>query len=479
LRPGRELNGSTRDQSSTGSAYRLAANGFPASYPYTANVRPLLALLSWFVLVAPASGFTALHASDGQTPPPPQSQPATPAAPASPTPATTAVPPSQPATVPAAQNPIAPGDPTAPVSGPVATPVLPPFDEWLDGVRIEAIKRGISAETVSRALTGIEPVPQILERDRTQAEFALTMSQYFERRLTYDILKSAKESAERHRSLLEDVEKKYGVQSRFLVAVWGLESNFGRFAGVRPMIPTLATLAYEPRRATFFRQQLFDALVVVDKGFIELPNLKGSWAGAMGQPQFMPSSYLAYAQDFDGDGRRDIWTSQADVFASIAFYLKSRSWNTDHTWGRRVIVPDKSRDVLKELAPLRTTGCRAERQLTTPMTLTAWKQQGVTRADRSPLPAGDANASLLETDDGKAYLVYDNYEALLAYNCAHTYALSVSMLSDAIDGIEPLPTASSKAPKRTSKKAVAKQKGKSKSRSVASKGKITKPKKSR
>ncbi len=162
--------------------------------------------------------------------------------------------------MPGAQNPIAPGDPAAPVAGPVATPVLPPFDQWLDGVRIEAIKRGISAETVSRALTGVEPVPQILERDRAQAEFTLTISQYFERRLTYDILKIAKQSAERHRTLLDDVEKKYGVQSRFLVAVWGLESNFGRFAGVRPMIPTLATLAYEPRRATFFRQQLFDAL---------------------------------------------------------------------------------------------------------------------------------------------------------------------------------------------------------------------------
>jgi membrane-bound lytic murein transglycosylase B len=429
-------------------------------------VRPLLALASSFAIVALASGFTALHpsAAAAQTPPPAQSEPATAQ------PATT-----QPATVPAAQNPIAPGDPAAPVAGPVATPELPPFDEWLDGVRIEAIKRGISAETVSRALTGVEPVPQILERDRAQAEFTLTISQYFERRLTYDILKIAKQSAERHRALLNDIEKKYGVPSRFLVAVWGLESNFGRFAGVRPMIPTLATLAYEPRRATFFRQQLFDALVVVDKGFIELSNLKGSWAGAMGQPQFMPSSYLAYAQDFDGDGRRDIWTSQPDVFASIAFYLKSRSWNEGHTWGRRVIVPEKSRDVLKELAPLRTTGCRAERQMTTPMTLTAWKQHGVTRADKSPLPAGDVNASLLETDDGKAYLVYDNYEALLAYNCAHTYALSVSLLSDAIDGIEPLPTMSSKPPK----KSAGKLKGKGKGRSSASKRRATKPKKSR
>jgi hypothetical protein len=131
--------------------------------------------------------------------------------------------------------------------------------------------------------------------------------------------------------------------------------------------------------------------------------------------------------------------------------------------------------VLKELAPLRTTGCRAERQMTTPMTLTAWKQHGVTRADRSPLPAGDATASLLETDDGKAYLVYDNYEALLAYNCAHTYALSVSLLSDAIEGIDPLPTVSSRAPKKAS----AKVKGKGKNRTSSSKRRTAKPKKSR
>ena len=140
-----------------------------------------------------------------------------------------------------------------------------------------------------------------------------------------------------------------------------------------------------------------------------------------------------------------------------------------------MIVPERSREVLKALAPLRTTGCRAERQMTTPMTQTAWKQHGLTRADRAPLPAGDVNASLLETDDGKAYLVYDNYEALLAYNCAHTYALSVSLLSDAIDGIEPLPTASSKPPK----KRPAKVKGKSKGRSSPSKRRTAKPKNSR
>ncbi len=163
-----------------------------------------------------------------------------------------------------------------------------------------------------RALTGVEPVPQILERDRTQAEFTLTISQYFERRLTYDILKIAKESAERHRALLEDVEKSTACNHAFSSPCGASNRTSDASADVRPMIPALATLAYEPRRAAFFRQQLFDALARrrqgatsscrEPEGIVE--------AGAMGQPQFMPSSYLAYAQDFDGDGRRDIWTSQ-------------------------------------------------------------------------------------------------------------------------------------------------------------------------
>lgn len=342
--------------------------------------------------------------------------------------------------------PVAQAAPVAPPAS-VAQPApdaagtpLPPFSEWLDGVRAEALSRGIRAETLDRALTGIEPVPQILERDRAQAEFTLTTTQYLERRLTRQMLAIAKQSATRHAALLARVEEKYGVASRFLVAVWGLESNFGRFAGVRPMIPTLATLAYEPRRAAFFRQQLFDALLVVDRGYIELSRLNGSWAGAMGQPQFMPSSYLAYAQDFDGDGKRDIWTSQADVFASIAFYLQSRGWQTAQPWGRRVDVSAAALPKIDEAAPLRTIGCRAERQLSEPLPLAQWRAFGVRRADERPLPAADLDASLLRTDDGKAYLVYRNYEILLAYNCAHTYALSVSLLSDAMDGIAPLPT---------------------------------------
>jgi membrane-bound lytic murein transglycosylase B len=342
----------------------------------------------------------------------------------------TATTPDAPATTTPPDNSVAPAPPPS---------VTAAFAQWLDGVRDEALKRGIRPETVKQAFDGVEPVPQILERDHAQAEFSLTTQQYFDRRLTRETVASAKQYAKQYHELLLRVQKAFGVPPRYLIAVWGLESNFGRFVGLRPMIPTLATLAFDPRRATFFREELFKALLVVDRGYIDLPALKGSWAGAMGQPQFMPSSYLAYAQDFDGDGKRDIWTSQPDVFASIACYLKERGWSPDQVWGRPVKFAESARTRISAAAPLRTAGCRAERQLSTPLPLRTWRQLGVRRNDGGLLPNTDVAASLLETDDARRYLVYRNYEAVLAYNCAHTYALSVSMLGDAIEGIGTLP----------------------------------------
>jgi membrane-bound lytic murein transglycosylase B len=213
-----------------------------------------------------------------------------------------------------------------------------------------------------------------------------------------------------------------------VIAVWGLESNFGRFAGLRPTVPTLATLAYDLRRGAMFRNELFSALEIVNRGDIELDRLKGSWAGALGQPQFMPSSYLRFAQDFDGDGRRDIWTSHADVFASVAYYLQQHGWQMGRTWGREVIIPAAARDDVEKV-PKRAAGCRARRDMTIPQPLSAWSKLGVVTKAKTPLPNADMDASLIH-DDSRAFLVYANYEALLDYNCAHTYALGVGLLAD-------------------------------------------------
>jgi len=309
---------------------------------------------------------------------------------------------------------------------PAASPQ--PFDVWLADVRAEALTRGIRPEVLDAAFADVQPVGQILERDRTQAEFALDLTSYLKRRLTRRALQTAQQMHTEYRDLLTAVGKKYGVQPRIITAVWGLESNFGRFAGVRPTIPALATLAYDPRRATLFRKELFSALEILNRGDIELERLKGSWAGALGQPQFMPSAYLEFAQDFDGDGRRDIWTSQADVFASVAHYLKEHGWSDKSTWGREVKVPKAARARVSAV-PHRPEGCRAVRALTKPLPLKEWSKMGVRTLAGSALPASALDASMV-TDGARFFLVYPNYEALLAYNCATSYAISIGMLSD-------------------------------------------------
>ena len=312
---------------------------------------------------------------------------------------------------------------------PVAPVAFPPaFETWLEGVRTEALARGIRSEIVEVALADLQPAPQVIERDRTQAEFAFDLDTYIKRRVTRETVRMADRMLVRHKALLQKVSKKYSVSPRILVAVWGLESNFGRFAGVRPTIAALATLAYDPRRAPLFREELFNALEILNAGDVDAGHLKGSWAGALGQPQFMPSTYLKYGQDFDGDGKRDIWASHADVFASIAYYLQQHGWNNAQTWGREVTVPEGIAEKVDAISR-RTEGCRAERLLTERKPLTEWRALGIKSAKGTPLPNASMNASLVAAGS-RQYLVYGNYEALLEYNCAHSYALSIAILAD-------------------------------------------------
>jgi membrane-bound lytic murein transglycosylase B len=307
-------------------------------------------------------------------------------------------------------------------------PLPPPFELWMSSLRVEAAARGIRPEIIEQAFAGVEPVEQILERDRTQAEFTLNLESYLARRLTRQTVRTAQKMYANHRTLLHRVADKYKVSPRILVAVWGLESNFGRFAGVRPTIPTLTTLAYDQRRGAMFRNELFSALEILNRGDIEYDRLKGSWAGALGQPQFMPSSYLLYAQDFDGDGRRDIWRSEPDVFASVANFLKEHGWTNGVTWGREVKVPAGARAAASEV-PLRDSGCRAAKVMTEPRPLSAWRRMGVRTMNGAPVPSGALKASLVRAG-ARSFLLYPNYESILGYNCAHTYALSVALLSD-------------------------------------------------
>lgn len=318
----------------------------------------------------------------------------------------------------------------------VASPALaaqadrPPFDEWLEGVRTEARARGIREETIAQALAIDEPLAVVVDRDRSQAESVLPLETYVSRRVTARVTQLGRTMYERHKDVIDDIEHRYGVPGRIAVAIWGIESNFGRFSGTRPTVTALATLAWDPRRSSLFRNELFDALTIVDRGDIEFSQLKGSWAGAMGQAQFMPSSYLRYAQDFDGDGRRDIWTSVPDVLASIANYLRERGWTPGDPWGQEVSIPAGAAEEIGRV-PLRTNGCRATREMTEPLTLDRWRELGVRRMNGRPLTGGSGTASLV-SGTTRRFLVTGNYNALLEYNCAHAYALSVALLADRI-----------------------------------------------
>lgn len=308
----------------------------------------------------------------------------------------------------------------------------PDFETWLQGIREEALKRGIRPEVVAEALTDVKPNRRVIKRDRSQSEFKLTLSKYLNRVVSPLNISVGRKKAAKHRALLDKVAAKYGVQPRFILAIWGIETRYGAVTADVPLISSLATLAYDARRSTFFKKQLFATLTMVNKGYIDVKSLFGSWAGAMGQPQFMPTSYLAFAQDFDGDGRRDIWKNEGDVFASIANYLAKHRWRDDQTWGRKVEVPAGLARSLGKPSRRAAPGCRA--RTSAEKSLSEWQKIGVRRVGGRDLPVRNLKAALVLPDGikGEAYLVYRNYAAIMAYNCAHLYAVTVGTLADRI-----------------------------------------------
>lgn len=307
-------------------------------------------------------------------------------------------------------------------------PPSPPFEEWLQGVVDEAHARGFSDDLIAATLSGLTPIPRVVERDTSQAEFTITFDRYFRTRVTPRIIRMGRQHAMQERTLLRRIRAEYGVPPGIVLAIWGIESHYGQFTGAYPVFQALATLAWEPRRANFFRGELFKALSIVQGGYIDAKTMTGSWAGAMGQPQFMPSSYLEHAVDFNKDGLRDIWHSKDDTLASIASYLKNYGWEAGQTWGREVKVSDAARAAIARI-PMRDAGCSAKRMMTERRPLGVWREAGVRLMSGAALPTADLGASLVEVG-GHSVLVYPNYETILDYNCAHLYALSVAMLAD-------------------------------------------------
>ena len=310
----------------------------------------------------------------------------------------------------------------------------PDFSEWLENVRVEAAKRGIKQSVIDSALKDVKPIKRVLNRDRNQSEFKLTLKRYLNRVVTPTNIKRGQNMAQRHKATLEAVSQKYGVPPKVILAIWGIETRFGLVKANVPLIPSVATLAYDRRRSKYFRAQLFAVLQMLDRGYIDQKSLFGSWAGAMGQPQFMPSSYLAYAQDFDGDGKRDIWKSVPDVLASIANYLAKHGWRSDLTWGREVALPASFAESLQPFKRRAARGCRA--RTSEPRSLPAWQSAGIRRVSGRDLPTRNIPAVLVLPDgkEGRAFLTYKNYASIMSYNCAHLYALTVGVLSDRIGG---------------------------------------------
>ena len=305
-----------------------------------------------------------------------------------------------------------------------------PFDAWLADLIHEASEKGFNDALLQDTIVGIDPLPRVIQADRSQAELNPGLDRYLATRVTKANITQGRALAKEHRGLLSRIEKEYGVQRRFVLAIWAMETRYGRITGREPIFRALATLAWEPRRADYFRGELYNALTMVQRKDIEAKTMTGSWAGAMGQTQFMPSSYLKYAVDFDKDGRRDIWSSVPDALASIANYLKGYGWKEGETWGREVKVSAAAQEKITDDVKMRTEGCFAIRNMTERRKLSDWSKFGVRRANGKPLPTANMNASLITTGDKRTFLVYQNYESILGYNCAHYYALSVALLAD-------------------------------------------------
>lgn len=293
------------------------------------------------------------------------------------------------------------------------------FASFVAGVKADARRAGISSATLDRAFAGVRPNPRVVELDRKQPEFTMTWAQYRERIVSSKRINEGRAAYAQNAQVLSAIEQRYGVDARIPVAIWGLETSYGAITGGYNVIEALATLAWEGRRAQFFRTQLMDALRILDRGDIQPDRMTGSWAGAMGQPQFMPNSYLSYAVDFDGDGRRDIWQSRADALASIANYLARSGWQTGVPWGQPVQVPGGM-------------GAETGRSIRRP--LGEWMRLGVRRADGTAFTRQDVQGAVVQPDGpgSDAFMVYANFNAIRRYNPSDYYSLGVGLLSDAV-----------------------------------------------
>jgi membrane-bound lytic murein transglycosylase B len=294
------------------------------------------------------------------------------------------------------------------------------FYSYLYAIGREAAAQGIRPSTIDLALRYAQYLPHVIELDRHQPEQLLTFTQYLQKTVSPQRVENARRALYDNWGLLETVHRRYGVDPRFIVALWGMESDFGKITGNYLVVASLATLGFDGRRGSYFRGELMSALRVIDGGNVGPGNMTGSWAGAMGQCQFMPSTFLHYAVDFDGDGRRDIWNDRGDVLASIANFLAHLGWRDGESWGRRVLLPAGFDARWSGLGMRRSTA--------------EWSRMGVRAIDARPLEITEIAASLVMPDgaDGPAFLVYDNFRTIMRWNKSTYFAGAVGYLADAM-----------------------------------------------
>lgn len=296
------------------------------------------------------------------------------------------------------------------------------FSAWLSDFRHEAQAKGISKPVLDDAFTGLtQPLQSVLDRDYAQPEHTKTFEEYLHGVLKPRRIEAARAQRDSHAQVLAQVEEAYGVPAPVLLALWQSESNFGAIQGNFSVVESLATLAYDGRRAAFFRTELLNALTILQQEHMSSASLTGSWAGAMGQVQFMPSSYLAFAVDFDGDGKKDIWHSDADALASMANYLHTRGWDGSIGWGFRVRVPQ---------------GANAARRAAAKEwhSFQEWRKLGLRMKNGGRLPDRGYDTKLVmpDNDPDNAFLMTSNYDVLMDWNHSIYFATSVGLLSDAV-----------------------------------------------
>ena len=292
------------------------------------------------------------------------------------------------------------------------------FSDFVTGISNEAKKKGISLKLIKDFKTKVAFIPRVIELDRSQPEFKLTLDQYLARVVTSSRIKKANSKYKKNKKVLRVISKHYGVQARFLVSLWGIETDFGRLTGGFPVVSALSTLAFEGRRHEYFKKELFNALKIINDGHITLSKMTGSWAGAMGQCQFMPSSFINYANDWDKDGSKNIWTSKPDVFASAANYLNKVGWSDKITWGRKVYIGQFNKELKENKYYL----------------LNKWSSSGILNNNKTKLPNVKIKARLIIPNDygNYGYLVYSNFDSLLNWNRSNYFAIAVGKLSDSI-----------------------------------------------